>query len=55
MPKNYISGEQLRPFVRSLIEKDFEASKMLEQIHFDGRKFDYYCNDVVFRNYKEGL
>jgi len=53
--KNYTSEEQLRPFVKSLIEKEIEASKILEQIHFDGRKFDYYCSDVVFRNFREGL
>ena len=53
--KNYMSEEQLKPFAKKLIEKELEASRILEQIHFDGRQFDYYCTDVVFRNFQETL
>ncbi|MEE9910915.1 MAG: hypothetical protein K4571_04250 [Deltaproteobacteria bacterium] len=42
---------QIRPFAKDLIEKELQISRILEQIHFEGRKVDYYCRDVVFRNF----
>lgn len=47
----YKAESQIRPFAKDLIEKELQVSRILEQIHFDGRKVDYYCRDIVFRNF----
>ncbi len=47
----YKAEFQIRPFAKDLIEKELQVSRILEQIHFEGRKVDYYCRDIVFRNF----
>jgi hypothetical protein len=49
--KAYKAESQIRPFAKDLIEKELQISRILEQIHFEGRKVDYYCRDIVFRNF----
>ncbi|MGC9258766.1 MAG: hypothetical protein ACP5I8_01630 [Phycisphaerae bacterium] len=48
--KRYQNQETLRPFTKSLLEKELEISRILEQIHFGDRKCDYYRRDIVFQN-----
>jgi len=46
--KKYKSEAEIRPFAKKLIEKELEISRILEQIHFDDRQFDYYRTDIIF-------
>jgi len=47
----YKNESQIRPFAKDLIKKELQVSRILEQIHFKERKVDYYCRDVIFRNF----
>jgi len=49
--ESYRTGAQIRPFAERLVEKELQISRTLEEIHFADRKVDYYCRDVVFRNF----
>lgn len=49
--KKYKSEAEIRSFAQKLIEKELEISRMLEQIHFDDRQFDYFRTDIIFRNF----
>jgi hypothetical protein len=51
--KSYKAESQIRPFVKELIEKELRVSKILEQIHFAGQKFDYYRREIVFKNFSD--
>lgn len=42
---------QIRSFAKTLIEKELQISRTLEAIHFAGQRVDYYCREVVFRNF----
>lgn len=47
----YKSAETLFSFARDLIKKEVEISRILEQIYFDNKKYDYYRTDVIFKNF----
>lgn len=49
--KSYKTEAALRPFAKRLIEKELQISQTLEAIHFADHKVDYYCRDIVFRNF----
>ena len=48
--QRYKTESALRPFVKTLIEKELDISRTLEQIHFGNQKFDYYRRDIIFKN-----
>jgi hypothetical protein len=47
----YKTEAQIRLFAKRLIEKELQIPRTLEDIHFAGRKVDYYCRDIVFQNF----
>ena len=49
--KGYRNKTAIRPFAKKLIQKEIRISKMLERIHFDNETFNYWCRDVVFKNF----
>jgi len=49
--KEYREKKKIRALARDLITREIETSKTLEAIHFEGKKVDYFCRDVVFRNF----
>lgn len=51
--KKYSDEAKIKSFVKKLIEKELEISRILEQIHFADRKFDYYRTDVIFGKFGE--
>ena len=51
--KEYRKGEQVRTLARDLITRELKISKTLEEIHFSGKRVDYFCRDVVFRNFSD--
>lgn len=38
--------------IKELIEKEIELSQTLDKINFYDKKYDYYRNDIIFKNYK---
>jgi len=45
-------NEDISKMIKELIENEIEISRTLEKIHFYDKKFDYYRNEIVFKNYK---
>lgn len=39
-------------FIEDLITKEIQISKILEKIHFEDKKYDYYRNEIIFENFK---
>lgn len=51
--KNYKKQADVRKLAKGLIEDELKTSKILESIHFSGKKVNYYCRKVVFRDFKK--
>ena len=49
--KNYRNSASVQDLARNLILEEIETSRILERIHFDSEKVDYYCRSVVFRDF----
>jgi hypothetical protein len=49
--QEYKAESQIRPFAKDLIVKELQISHILQQIHFEGRKVDYYCREIIFQNF----
>ena len=48
--QEYRNQQKVNELVRGLLKREWEISKTLEEIHFDGKKVDYYSRDIVFKN-----
>lgn len=51
--RNYKDPERVRILARQLIERELRISKTLEEIHFSGKKVDYFCRDITFQKFNE--
>jgi hypothetical protein len=49
--KRHSVGPALSSLARTLIEKELKVSRILEEIHFADRQVDYYCRDIIFKNF----
>ena len=49
--KKYIAKKSF-DFINELISKEIEISRKLEEIHFENKKYDYYRNEIIFKNFK---
>jgi len=49
--KKYIT-EGSFDFIKELIANEIEISKTLEKIHFEDKEYDYYRNEIIFKNFK---
>lgn len=45
-------NDTLKSFIKELMENEIKISKILEKIHFENEKYDYYRKDIIFRNFK---
>jgi hypothetical protein len=51
--KEYKESEKVRVLARQLIDRELRISQTLEDIHFSGKKVDYFCRDIVFGKFDE--
>lgn len=51
--KNYKEPRRVRILALQLIERELKISKTLEEIHFGGKKVDYFCRDILFQKFNK--
>jgi hypothetical protein len=51
--QEYREPKKIRALAGDLIRRELKISRTLEDIHFGGRKVDYFCRDIVFRNFSD--
>lgn len=49
--KRYRDSASIESLSRNLILEEIETSRILERIHFDNEKVDFYCRNIVFRDF----
>jgi hypothetical protein len=49
--KEYNEPDKVKKLARDLIERELNTSRTLEDIHFGGKKVDFYSRDIVFRKF----
>ena len=50
--QDYKEPERVRQLALQLIERELAISKTLEEIHFSGKKVDYFCRDIIFQKFE---
>ncbi len=50
--KEYKEPKRVRALALDLIERELQISKTLEDIHFGGKKVDYFCRDIIFQKFE---
>jgi hypothetical protein len=51
--EDYKEASKIRVLAQDLIRRELKISRTLEEIHFGGKKVDYFCRDIVFRNFSD--
>jgi hypothetical protein len=50
--KEYKESSKVESLALDLIERELSTSRTLEDIHFRGKKVDYFSRDIVFRKFQ---